>query len=79
MMLHGTAVGTKAESEAAFDDARAIATCVMHCVFDIASQGMAPGTLAFGRDMNMSIPFLTDVVTISASWTFFHSACQHEW
>ena len=38
---------------------------VMHCVSDIASQGMAPGTL-IGHDVNVNIPVLTDIVAISA-------------
>ena len=64
--MHGTAVRTKAELEAAFDDVCAIATHVMHCVSNIALHGMAPGTLAFGRDMNVNMPVLTDVAADSA-------------
>ena len=46
--LHGSAVKTKAELESAFDDACAVATCVVHCVFNISSQGNAPRMVAFG-------------------------------
>ena len=59
-------VGTKADLEAAFDDACAIATWIMRCVSNIASQGMAPGSLAFGHDMNVNIPVLTDIAAASA-------------
>ena len=61
-MLHGTTVKTKAELESAFDDASAIATRVMRCVSDLSSWGNAPGTVAFGQDMNINIPVLTDIV-----------------
>ena len=67
MTLHGTAVKTKADLEAAFDDPCAIAAHDVHCVSDIASKGMAPGTLAFGCEMNSNVLFLTNVVTISAN------------
>ena len=66
-MLHGTTVRTMAELDAAFDDACAVTTCVMRCVSDIASQGNAPGTLAFGRNVNVNVPVLTDVTAISAN------------
>ena len=66
-MLHDTAVRTKAELEAAFHDACAIAMRVMHCVSNIASQGMAPGTSMFGRNVLINIPVLTDVVAISVN------------
>ena len=66
-MLHGTAVRTKAELEAAFDDACAIDTCVLHCVSNISLQGNAPGTVAFGRDVNVNVPILVDIVAISVS------------
>ena len=66
-MLHGTAVRTKAELEAAFDDACAIDTCVLHCVSNISLQGNAPGTVAFGRDVNVNVPILADIVAISAN------------
>ena len=64
--LHGTFVKTKAELESAFDDACAIATCVICCVSDISSQGNAPGTVVFRRDMNINIPVLADIVATSA-------------
>ena len=66
MTLHGAAVKTKAELESAFNDACVIATCVMHCVSDISSQGNAPGAVVFGRDMNANVPILMDIVAISA-------------
>ena len=66
-VLHGTNVKTKAELEAAADDACAIATRVMRCVSNTSLQGMAPGALVFGRDMNVNIPFITDIVAISAN------------
>ena len=65
--LHGTAVKTKAELESAFNDACAIATHVMCCVSDISSQGNAPVTVAFGQDMDVNIPMLTDIVAVSAN------------
>ena len=64
--MHGTAVRTKAELEAAFDDACAIAMHVLHCVSNNALLGMAPGTLVFRHDMNVNILVLTDTVAISA-------------
>ena len=67
MTLHGVSVRTKVELEAAFDDACAIAACVVSCVSDLASQGMAPGTLVFGRDMSVNVPVLTDIVAVSAN------------
>ena len=77
--LRGTAVRTNAELEVAFDDACAIATCVMCCVSNTGSQGMAPGTLAFGCDMNINVPVLTDVVVISANRQLPTDACpMHE-
>ena len=65
-MSHGAAVRTKVELEAALDNACAIATRVMHCVSDISSQGNAPGAVVFGRDMNVNVPILMDIVAISA-------------
>ena len=65
--LHGATVKTKAELESAFNDACAIAACVMHCVSDISLQGNAPGMVAFGQDMNINIPVPTDIVAVSAN------------
>ena len=79
--MHGATVRTKAELEAAFDDACAIATRVMHCVSDIASQGMAPGMLVFGHDVNINISVLTDIVAVSAyqqSQTDPHPLCKNQ-
>ena len=66
-MFHGAMVTTKADLEAALDDACAIALCVMHCVSDIVLQGMAPGTLVFGCDVNVNLPVLTDIVAVSTN------------
>ena len=63
-MLDGTTVRTKAELEAVFDDACAVATCVMRCVSDIALQEMPPGTLVFRHDVNVNIPVLTDIIAV---------------
>ena len=57
-MLHGTTVRTKAELEAAFDDACTIATRFMRSVFNIALQGDDPGMLAFGQFSWMLWPSL---------------------
>ena len=73
--LHGTAVRTKAELEAAFDDACAVATSVVHCVSNIASQGNTPGMLVFGCNVNINIPVLKDVVAISANQQSQTDAC----
>ena len=45
--LHGATVRTKAELEAAFNDACAITTRVMHCVSNISLWGNTPGMLVF--------------------------------
>ena len=66
-MLHGFAVRTKAKLEAAFNCAHAVADCAMCCASDISLQGNAPGTLAFGRDVNVNVPVLTDIVAISVN------------
>ena len=39
----------------------------MRCVSNISLQGNAPGTVVFGRDMNINIPVLVDIVAISAN------------
>ena len=74
-MLHGTAVRTKAALETVFDDACAIAARLMCCVSNTALQGMAPGILVFGCDMNVNIPVLTDVVAILADQQLWTDAC----
>ena len=74
-MLHGTAVRTKAKLETAFDDACAVATCVMQCVSNIALQGMAPGMLVFRRDMIVNIPVLTNIAAVSPNRQSQTDAC----
>ena len=59
---HGTAVRTKAELEAAFEDACANATPVVCCVSNISFEGNVPAMLVFGRDVNVNVPILVDIV-----------------
>ena len=67
MTLLCATVRTKAELEAAFNDACAIVMHVVCCVSDLSLQGMAPTKLVFGRDMNVNVPVLTDSAAISAN------------
>ena len=66
-ILHGVNVTTKHELEKAADDAIGITNRVMRCAANTSLQGMAPGALVFGRDMNLNIPFITDILSLSAN------------
>ena len=40
---------------------------------------MVPGALVFGRDVNVNVPFITDIKVISANWQLQTDACpMHE-
>ena len=56
----------KTVNESSADDAIAIANCVMHCVSDTSSQQMAPGVSVFGQNVNVDVPFVTDLFAVSA-------------
>ena len=66
-MLHGAMVKTKAELEAAFNDACAVNTRVVHSVSNMALKGIAPGTSVFERNVKVDVPVLTEILAVSAN------------
>lgn len=38
---------------------------VMRCAASTSLMGVAPGALVFGRDMNLSVPIVTDIIAIT--------------
>jgi transposase InsO family protein len=56
---------TKAELDLLVDDALAQTLRACRCAANTSLQGIAPGALVFGRDMNMNIPIVADIISIS--------------
>jgi hypothetical protein len=64
-VVEGVKPKDKVELEALVDKAIAICIQACRCAANTSLQGVAPGALVFGRDMNLNIPIVADIITIS--------------
>ena len=63
-VFDGAEAKTKVELDALIDKAVAICIRACRCAANTSLQGVAPGALVFGRDMNLNIPIIADIIAI---------------
>jgi len=56
---------TIAQMDKVVDDALAQTIRACRCASNSSLQGFAPGAIVFGRDMNLNIPIISDIISIS--------------